>query len=142
MEENNLVSDSNPDSYDERPNKVYSKNVIKGFSFFFATIFGGVLLYRNLKSQSKNKEAYIVIVFSIVYTALTVYIVNIPERPQTSISYFLNLTGGFILAEYFFGKYLGPESNYEKKKIWKPLIISLLITIPLFVAILYEEGLI
>lgn len=111
--------------------KVYSKVAIKGFSFFFATVFGGVLLFRNLKSIGKHKDAWIVLSFSILYTALSIFVVNIPERPQTSVTYLLNLLGGYFLAEYFFKKHMGEERDYEKKKIWKPLIISILITIPL-----------
>ncbi|MEO9802254.1 MAG: hypothetical protein ABJF04_03355 [Reichenbachiella sp.] len=141
MDNNNSISEDGNISVDVKP-MVYSKTAIKGFSFFFSTIFGGVLLYRNLKSLNKDKEAYIVLGLSIVYTALTVYVVNIPERPQSSISYLLNLIGGAILAEYFFGKYLGSEKDYQKKKIWKPLIISMLISIPLLLAMFYEAGII
>lgn len=116
--------------------KIYTKNAIKGFAFFFTTIFGGVLLYSNLMGIGKPKEARISLFFSMLYTGLSMYLVNIPDRPQTSITYLLNLIGGVILTEYFYKTHMGETDGFEKKKIWKPLIISLLITIPLFWAML------
>lgn len=33
---------------------------------------------------------------SIVYTAITIYLVNIPDEPKSSITLYCNLTGGLI----------------------------------------------
>ena len=128
-EELDLDSEINP--------KIYSKRAIWGFSFFFTSIFGGVLLMQNLRDIDRKKEANIVLLFSIVYTALTIYIVNIPENPTSSLSYLCNIIGGLILSEYFYKKYFPNDEPYEKKKIWKPLIISILISIPFILALFY-----
>lgn len=117
--------------------KIYSKKAIWGFSVFFSAIFGGVLLMQNLKGIGKKKEANIVLLLSILYTAATIYIVNIPEETQTSLTYLCNLAGALILIQLFHKKHFPIEQNYEKKKIWKPLIISVLITIPFILALIY-----
>ena len=117
--------------------KIYSKKAIWGFSFFFTSIFGGVLLMQNLRDIGKKKEANMILFLSILFTAISIYIVNIPDKPKTSLTYLCNTVGGLILTEFFYKKYFPNESNYEKKKIWKPLIISILITIPFIIAIIY-----
>jgi hypothetical protein len=119
--------------------KIYSKRAIWGFSFFFSTIFGAVLLMQNLRGIGKKKESYIVLFLSILYTTLTIYIVNIPEEPKTSLTYLCNIVGGVILTEYVYTKYFSDDQNIEKKKIWKPLIISILITIPFVLALIYSK---
>lgn len=117
--------------------KIYSKKAIWGFSIFFSSIFGGVLLMQNLKDINRRKEAFIVLVLSIIYTALTIFIVNIPSKPNSSLTFVCNAIGGLILSNYVFPKYFSEQDKYENKKIWKPLIISILITIPFVLAAIY-----
>jgi hypothetical protein len=118
--------------------KIYSKRAVWGFSIFFTTIFGGVLLMQNLISLNKKKQAYQVLAFSIVYTIPGIYLANLSETPNTSINFVLNAVGGVILTEFFFKRYVPDESNLPKKKIWKALIISILITLPFAVALIYS----
>jgi hypothetical protein len=118
--------------------KIYSKVAIRGFSIFFTTIFGGVLLMQNLRDIGKKKEANIILLASLLFTAVTIFIVNIQTKPNTSITFLCNIIGSYILSEYFYKKYFPNDSLYEKKKIWKPLIISILITIPFVVAVIYS----
>lgn len=117
--------------------KIYSKKAIWGFSIFFSAIFGAVLLMQNLKDIGKKKESYIILLLSILYTALTIYIVNIPAEPKSSLTYLCNMIGGVILTEFVYKKNFPNDQNIEKKKIWKPLIISILIIIPFIVAAIY-----
>ncbi len=121
--------------------KIYSKKAIWGFSIFFTSIFGGVLLFHNLKDIGKSKEANLILIFSIFFTVISIYIVNIPEKPKTGLNYLCNMVGGLILTEYFFKKYFPAPDDYDKKKIWKPLIISILITIPFILAMIYTTSL-
>lgn len=116
--------------------KIYSKKAIWGFSILFAPIFGGVLLRQNLIDTNRKKEANIILLVSIVLTMLTIIIVNIVDRKTSSLAFLLNMAWGGILTEYFFKKYF-PNDNYEYKKIWKALIISIVITIPLLLLIIY-----
>ncbi len=74
----------------------------------------------------------------VLYTIMTIYIVNIPERPQSSLTYFFNIVGGSILTEYVYKKHFPNSSVYQHKKIWKPLIICILILIPILFAMILE----
>jgi hypothetical protein len=118
--------------------KIYSKRAVWGFSIFFTTIFGGVLLMQNLVALNKKKQAYQVLAFSILYTLLGIYLSNLSETPNTGINFAVNAVGGVVLTEFFFKRYVPDESNLPKKKIWKALIISILITLPFAVALLYS----
>jgi len=131
-EENNLtLTELNQESGP----KIYSKKAIWGFSIFFAPIFGAVLLRQNLIDIRRKKEANIVLLISIVFTVLTILIVNSMEKRNSSLTYLLNMGGGAILSEYFFKKYF-PNDNYEYKKIWKALLISIVVVIPFVLAMI------
>lgn len=116
--------------------KIYSKKAVWGFSIFFTTIFGGVLLMQNLWALNKKKEGYQVLAFSVLYTALGIYLASMSETPNTSINFAVNAVGGIILTEFFFKRYVPDERNLPKKKIWKALIISLLIILPFVAALI------
>ncbi|NVO85995.1 hypothetical protein [Hymenobacter terrestris] len=135
-EENNITkTESNQDN----SFKIYSKKAILGFSIFFAPIFGGVLLRQNLMDDNRKREANIVLLTSIVFTVLTILIVNNMEKKTSSLTYLLNMGWGVILSEYFFRKYF-PKDNYEYKKIWKALLISIVIVIPFLLAMIYAPS--
>lgn len=121
--------------------KIYSKGAIWAFSVLFTSVFGGVLLYHNLKDIGKRKEANFVLILSIILTVVTLIIVNIPERPKTSLTFLCNIGAALILTENYFKKYFPNPDEYEKKKIWKPLLISIAITIPFILAVIFGGNL-
>lgn len=100
-----------------------------------SSLFGGILLYQNLKELNKKKEANIVLGISILLTIVTIIIVNIPENPKSSLAYLCGLAGGSILTYFFAPKYIPNEKEYPKKAIWKPLIIAFIIVI-LFISLM------
>ncbi|MGJ8744233.1 hypothetical protein [Polaribacter sp.] len=105
---------------------LYSKKAIQGFTIFFTTLFGAVLLMQNLKEMNKPKARNQVLVFGILYTILSVVLLNFLPR-TFFITLLFNLIGYAVLTEYYWNKNLGKDLKYHKKKIWKPLAISLLI---------------
>lgn len=126
---------------EEKLPKIYSRKAILGFSIFLSTLFGGVLLFQNLLDVNKKKEAYTVLGISILITALTIFIVNIPENPKSSLSYLCGIAGGSFLSYYFVPKYFPNEEQYPKKALWKPLIIGAVIVVILVVLMIYSASL-
>ncbi len=104
--------------------KLYSDTAIMGFSLFFSTFFASFLLMENLKQVGAKRGILPVIIFSILFMMVEFYIVGMLPAKANSISLPFNLLGGAILNFYFWRKYI-PHVPYEKKKIWKPLIIGL-----------------
>jgi len=121
--------------------KIYSHKAIWGFSILFSSIFGGVLLMQNLRDIGKKKEANIVLSASVVYTIITFIVVNIPEKSISSLTMAFNFVGGYVLSEYFFKNYIHEAELYPRKKIWKPLIISIIITLPIIITLVYALSL-
>lgn len=117
---------------------IYSKKSIWGFSLFFAPIFGGFLLRQNLVEDNRKKEGNLMLIISILFTLITFFIVVYFEPENSSLTFLLNMGWGAILSGYFHKKYY-PGNDYKFKKIWKPLIISLLILIPFVLLIIYSQ---
>ncbi|MCG2612614.1 hypothetical protein LZZ90_13980 [Flavobacterium sp. SM15] len=117
--------------------KIYSERSVWGFSLFFTTLFGGILLMQNLKDIGKKKEANNILVMSILYSIISIIIVNIPDNTNPSLAISLNVFGGMLLSKYYFPKYFPKTENYEKKPIWKPLIISLIVAVPFVFALFF-----
>ena len=109
--------------------KIYSKKAILGFSVFMSSLFGGILLYINLKDLKKDKEANIVLGVSVLLTILTYFVMSIPENPKSSLAHLCCYIGGGILSYFFVPKYIPNEESHPKKQIWKPLIIATIITV-------------
>jgi hypothetical protein len=107
---------------------LYSKKAIQGFTIFFSTLFGAVLLMSNLKEMNKPKERLQVLLFGIGYTVFTLVLLNFIPR-VFFITLIFNIVGYAVLVEYFWNKFLGKETEHQKKAIAKPLIISLCILI-------------
>ncbi|MFN8282962.1 MAG: hypothetical protein U0U67_07085 [Chitinophagales bacterium] len=135
--ENNILDD-NSDLFNVNKPRIYSKRAILGFSVFFTTVFGGVLLMQNLLNINRKKEAYIILAGSVLFTVLSIVIIDNVQHTGSALTYACNFAGGFTLAEVLQKKYFPDERNYEIKKIWKALIIAIIVTIPFIVALFYQ----
>ena len=134
----NIKNNENPLKKSETPT-LYSKTTIQGFTIFFSTFFGVILLMSNLKEMNKPKARMEVLVFGITYAIFSSFLLNYLP-PIFFISIIFNLIGYVILVEYFWNKNLGKDLKYEKKQIWKPLIVSILFSlIMLFILISNNE---
>ncbi|WP_200979158.1 hypothetical protein [Echinicola sp. 20G] len=116
--------------------ELYTKQAIIFFSVFFSTVFGAFLLMSNLKTVQKRKARFWALTFGVCYTILMILILNQVEK-SSQLGLVFNLTGAVILSETFWNRRIGKELKHRKKKIWKPLIISIIITIPFVLAIVY-----
>jgi hypothetical protein len=114
---------------------LYSKKAIRVFCLFFSTMFGAVLLSSNIND---NKRKWIMIGFGVIYTAFSIVVLSwIPSPIYPGL--LLNIGGGFGLTTTFWDNFVGKETKYRSKPIWKPLVISIVIYIPIILAIIYER---
>ena len=137
--ENTISDDENVSHFEELKPEIYSSRAIGGFTVFFSTIFGGVLLVQNLRDIDKKKEANIILLFSVLYTIVTVYIIGFCDIKISSLPMLFNFGGSAILTGYFSKKYFPDADDYPKKAIWKPLVISIIIAVPLVLAAIYSQ---
>jgi hypothetical protein len=121
---------------DPNGHELHSKRVITIFSAIFSTIFGAVLMMHNFKEVGNNKARNQVLVFGILYTVASILIIN-ALNIQANLAIVLNFGGAAILTEFFWNKQLGKEIKYRKISWIKPAIISVIITIPFVLALIY-----
>lgn len=107
--------------------QLYSRQVINIFSILFSVLFGGILLAINLKTVNHKKAIFPVLVFSVLYTGLVVFILNLIPGSPTTLTVVFNLLGAIVLYNFFWGKYIGKEFQYRTKPFWIPLVIGVAI---------------
>jgi hypothetical protein len=116
--------------------ELHSKKTITLFACIFASIFGAVLMMQNFKEVGNIKARNQVLVFGILYTLVSVLIINAIDL-QMNLALPLNLGGAGILTEFFWNNQLGKEIRYRKKNWVKPAIISVIISIPFILALIF-----
>ncbi|MFL3660895.1 MAG: hypothetical protein ACI6PN_04020 [Polaribacter sp.] len=136
-EQDNLLKNSSSEE-EEVPPILFSKRAIRGFTIFFSTLFGVVLLMHNLKKMNKRKARMEVLFFGIFYTFFTMILLS--YLPTTLfITLLFNGIGYVVLTEYFWNKSLGKNVEYQKEQITKPVIISLSI-VAFIIYIQFSSG--
>jgi hypothetical protein len=118
---------------------LYSAQAIRMFSILFSAVVGGVLTAQNFKAVGRFDAARKALWGSISYTILVLAVVSyLPERASNSsaIGVVTGLIGGLALTAYS-DKVIPENGEFPKKKVWKPLLICLLIFIPLIALIIY-----
>ncbi|SHH22205.1 hypothetical protein SAMN04488109_3233 [Chryseolinea serpens] len=115
----------------------YSQRAIWGFSVFFTVVFGAVLLSSNLRDKGNARWA--VIAFGVLYTGLAIFILSFVKGNSTGLTVGINTAGAWIMNQVFWNKYVGAETKYRAKPIWVPLVISILISVPLLLAVIYSQ---
>jgi len=108
--------------------QLYSRQVINVFSILFSVLFGGILLSINLKSVNNKKAIFPVLFFSMVYTSVMIFILNLIPGSTSLLTIMFNLVGAAVLYNFFWGKYIGKEFQYRTKQFWIPLIIGIMVT--------------
>lgn len=116
--------------------QLYSKSVIYAFSIIFSTLFGTILLMSNLKQIGNSKARLEVLIFGVIFTVGSILSLKTIEM-QANFGLPLNIIGGLILNEFFWNRYIGKETEFEKKSWHKPAILSAVICIPFVIAMLY-----
>lgn len=131
----------NDSVFSEMKPPIYSKGAIYGFSIFFSSIFGGVLLMQNLRDVGNHKEGNKILLLSGLYTILCIVILGTFPSKSSTFPLIFNIVGGLILSEYFYRQYFPDSNDYPKKTIWKALLISILISLPLVFFAIYSGQL-
>ena len=125
----NVVPDENAPAY-------YSEKAIYMFSAFFSVIFGAVLLSINCRTTETKKGVWEVITFGVVYTGLQLWLLSMMPR-NTGLTLVFSMGGALLMNYFFWKKYIGKDTKYRTKPIWKPLIIGIIIFTPLLLAAIY-----
>lgn len=116
--ETNFVSE------EEAVVSLYSRSAVFGFSIFFSTIFGSILLMINLRRLGEKRKGFEILLLGIAYAILSSVLVDLAGT-NLALSLVLNVLGGYLMSTYFWAKYIGLEFSHEKQSILIPLILGI-----------------
>ena len=103
---------------------LYSRSAVFGFSIFFSTIFGSILLMINLRRLGEKRKGFEILLLGIAYAVLSSVLVDLAGA-NLVLSLVLNVLGGYLMSTYFWAKYIGLEFSHEKQSILIPLILGI-----------------
>jgi hypothetical protein len=104
----------------------YSQKIIYSFSFLFGTLFGSILMAMNFNRTKSQKGITEVLTFGVVFTIITICVINaIMQKNNSSPAFLFNLAGALLLKHVFWNKYIGAETKYRKRSYWVPMIIGI-----------------
>lgn len=106
--------------------KLYSKISIGLSSVFLAPFFGCILFAYNLREIGKGKFSVYFIVGSLLWNFIMLRQIIISNN--FFVQYLVtNAVGALILSLFFWDKFFGTYSEFEKKNPLKPILIYLVI---------------
>lgn len=114
----------------------YSPAAILGFSIFFSVIFGGILMFSNLRKAGKKNESILVLGVSFIIMMLSAVAAHLYQMNQWVVL-LANVTGAIILIEYFWKKHIGNQTEFKRKSLTKAILVSVGATVLLMMFILY-----
>lgn len=102
---------------------LYTNRFILFFGVFFSVFAGGILMAVNLYRLEKKAEVNIIILLSLGYSALQMFILNrLPV--QSSITIAASMLGVYLIHELYYKKQLAPGLKYQKRSFVSPLLIA------------------
>jgi len=116
--------------------ELFTKTTITVFSALFGVIFGTALMMYNIKQTNNSKGRIQVLIFGVLYSFATIAVLNL----LNSKSYLVvaaNLFGAAIMTGVFWAKFIGNEFEHREKSWIMAALISLAITIPFILLLIY-----
>lgn len=110
---------------------LYSTQFIFIFGALFSVFGGGILMAMNLFQLKKIKAAKLALMGSLAYTVLLIILFDVLGVTNALISLTTSLLGIFLLEQFIWKKEIPTEITYEKRNVWKPVGIGLLIALPI-----------
>ena len=104
--------------------RFYSKAAICVLSLLFTPFFGCILLSYNLREIGKASSVPVLIIGSVIWTPLFKLLtrdLNLDPSIQFITS---NVVGSAILTFFLWDQLFINFPDYEKKKVWKPVLIA------------------
>jgi len=106
----------------------YSPAAILGFSIFFSVVFGGALMFWNLRKAGKKSAASIVLLVSFMLSFSASFLAAYFKLNQWMLL-LVNVGGAILIIEYFWKKNLGTQLVYKRKSLVKAIVISIGISV-------------
>lgn len=135
----------NESKYTDDPNapELYPSWSIYVMAGLFTPFFAGIMMAMNFKRVGNRRQIPIVLGFSLLFTVLVGFFVDIASskfNTPSSLTYLLNLIGAGFLGEYFWNRKLGKNIQYRKRSTFIPFALAVLFSAIVIWAMITEEG--
>lgn len=127
---------------DEQAPLLYSKRTIYAFSALFSVLAGAILMVMNTRKLEKHDAIVPILTFAISYLALVISLVEYLEsyfNKPIDNSTFFSIVGGLLLTHFLWGKYIGNDTQYRKRKILIPALICSGLALAIISIIIYAS---
>ena len=118
---------------------LYTSKYIMIFGVLVSVFGAGILMALNFVQINKKRVARDVVIASLLYSFLQSYIFDYLNIHFSLLSLPVNLLGVYLLEIYFWKKQVPADIKYNKRNIWNPILIVLLISLPL-VYVMFKTG--
>jgi hypothetical protein len=115
----------------EEKKKFYSKNAIAISTFILSPIMGCILFAYNLKEMGKGRLAPVFILLSFIWAFAVRKLLSYITSSAFLQLYITNLLASLLLTFLIWNKFLGDDTEYESRPVWKPISIFVGICIAL-----------
>jgi hypothetical protein len=107
----------------------HSQQTILICSVLFSVFFGSILLCINLSKYKLIRPIIEVIVFAVLYTTLQLSVLSKMQQ-NSLLTLIFSYIGGHLLNYFFWNRYIGAETKYRARAMWKPILIGFIMLIP------------
>ena len=118
---------------------LYTSKYIMIFCVLVSVFVAGILMALNFVQINKKRAARDVVIASLLYSFLQSYIFDYLNIHFSLLYLPVNLLGVYLLEIYFWKKQVPADIKYNKRNIWNPILIVLLISLPL-VYVMFKTG--
>ena len=117
---------------------LYSARAIRAFSMLFTAIAGGAMMAQNLKDAGQPEAARKALWAGIGYTvAMTWLLTYVPTSSTSGIFPVVIGYLGSMGLEMYAKRFIENRDGFPAKRIVKPLLICLVITLPIVALMIY-----
>ncbi len=119
-----MESDDEIEIFEEKP-LLYSREAIGIWSILFSPFFGTILFAYNLKAIGNSGYNVLIVLAGLVWT-FAVRILLAQFLPVSfTLLFIANGIGSMILTTFVWNHFIGKYTEYEKRPVWKPVLITL-----------------
>jgi hypothetical protein len=110
---------------------LYSPQFVFIFGILFSVLGGGILMAMNLMQLKKIKAARFAVLSALTYSISIYILLEVLGITNPIVSVLSTFLGLFLLEQFIWKKEVSPNLDFEKRAIWKPIVVGLLIALPL-----------
>lgn len=110
---------------------LYSPQFVFIFGILFSVLGGGILMAMNLMQLKKIKAARFAVLSALTYSISIYILLEVLGITNPIVSVLSTFLGLFLLEQFIWKKEVSPNLVFEKRAIWKPIVVGLLIALPL-----------